>query len=74
MGPVIWALWSLKLVEVGQRGGGVGAPVPRLVGGGGNVEDGEGGQWEGINYCLVKERFLLSRIGIPQCLQVSFQF
>lgn len=34
MGPVLWARWSLKLGEVGQRGGGVGAPVPRLVVGG----------------------------------------
>ena len=47
---------------------------PGWLGVGWNIEDGEGGQWEGINYCLVKERFLLSRIGIPQCLQVSFQF
>lgn len=42
----------------GAEGGGVGAPVPRLVGGGGVWEvlrTGEGGQWEGINYCPVKE-------------------
>lgn len=32
--PVTWALWSLKLGEVGWRVWGVGAPVPRLGGGG----------------------------------------
>lgn len=31
---MMWALWSLKLGEVGWRHGGVGAPVPRLIGGG----------------------------------------
>lgn len=46
--PVTWALWSLKLGEVGWRVWGVGAPVPRLGGGGvggggqGREDDGKG--------------------------------
>lgn len=53
--PVIWALWSLKLGEVGWRRGEVGAPVPRLVGAGRGLRTGVkimGGDY----YCPVKER------------------
>lgn len=46
-GPVIWALWSLKLGRWGGGVGEVGAPVPRLVGAGwglrtGGVDNGSG--------------------------------
>lgn len=74
MRPVVWALWSLKLGEAGQRGGGSRGTCPQAGSGRGEILRTGGRTMGGVNYCLVRERFLLSRIGIPQCLQVSFQF
>lgn len=58
----------------GAEGWGSRGTCPQAGRGWGEILRTGGRTMGGVNYCLVKERFLLSRIGIPQCLQVSFQF
>lgn len=58
----------------GAEGWGSRGTCPQAGRGWGEMVRTGGRAMGGANYCLGKERFLLSRIGIPQCLQVSFQF